>query len=223
VFCLILAAGLMLPLSWECLAAPEALTVAQPGSATELKRIAIAPLVKVTSEDAGGNVYRCPICGAVFEVGSVADGAVATVENLLVAHLRESKHFEVITPDRVGAVYKSLASGSFKVSSKTLLMKTGAEVGADGIVVGTLYRFRERRGYAYSVEKPASVSFELHLIRVSDGAILWKGVFDKTQKSLLEDVLQAKYFYKEKGRWVTAEELARSGMDEVLKTFPGLQ
>jgi hypothetical protein len=213
----------MLPLGWGFISTPEAKTVEQPNPATELKRIAIAPLVKVTAVEAGGNVYRCPICGAIFEVGSVSDKAVSTVEDLLVARLMESTHFEVITPDRVGAVYKSLESGSFKISSKALLMKTGAEVGADGIVVGTLYRFRERRGYAYSVEKPASVSFELHLIRVSDGAILWKGVFDKTQKSLMEDVLQAKYFYQEKGRWVTAEELARSGMDEVLKTFPGLQ
>jgi hypothetical protein len=38
----------------------------------------------------------------------------------------------------------------------------------------------------------------------------------------MENVLQAKFFYKEKGKWVTAKELARSGMDDVLKTFPSL-
>lgn len=52
----------------------------------------------------------------------------------------------------------------------------------------------KRKGMpSYSVEKPASVAFEIHLFRVSDGALVWKGRFDKTD-SLMEDVLQASAF-----------------------------
>jgi hypothetical protein len=86
-----------------------------------------------------------------------------------------------------------------------------------------VYRFRERKGFSLSVEKPASVAFEIHLIRVSDGAIVWRGIFDKTQASLMENLLQIASFIKEGAKWVTAKELAAEGMDEVLKDFPGIR
>jgi hypothetical protein len=89
-------------------------------------------------------------------------------------------------------------------------------------VVGHLYRFRERIGESYSVEQPASVAFEVHLIRVEDGELVWRGAFDRTQGSLMENLLQISYFFREKGRWVTAEELAAEGVKEILKSFPGL-
>jgi hypothetical protein len=38
----------------------------------------------------------------------------------------------------------------------------------------------------------------------------------------MENLLQVGSFFREKGRWVTAEELAAGGMKEVLKSFPGL-
>ncbi|MGZ3634670.1 MAG: hypothetical protein ACXWMO_02035, partial [Syntrophales bacterium] len=65
--------------------------------------------------------------------------------------------------------------------------------------------------------------FEIHLIRVSDGVIVWRGIFDKTQISLMENLLQIASFIKEGGKWVTAKELAAEGMDEVLKDFPGVR
>jgi len=101
-----------------------------------------------------------------------------------------------------------------------VLRKVGSELGAEGVVSGTVYRFRERKGVAYAVDQPASVAFEIHLLRVSDGALVWKGSFDRTQTSLMEDLLQAPSFYRGGGRWVTAEELAAEGMEQVLKTFP---
>ncbi len=100
------------------------------------------------------------------------------------------------------------------------MKKVGDELEADGIMLGYVYRYRERKGYAYSAEKPASVAFEIHLIRVSDGAVVWKGIFDKTQTSLMEDMLQISSFLKERGRWVTAKELTAEGMDEVLREIP---
>ena len=94
---------------------------------------------------------------------------------------------------------------------------------ADGIVVGYVYRFRERKGYPYSVKRPASVAFEIHLVRVKDGAIVWRGNFDKTQTSLMENLLQMSWFFREGGQWVTAEELAREGVERLLDTYPGIQ
>ena len=62
--------------------------------------------------------------------------------------------------------------------------KAGAELEADGVIVGFVYRYRERVGYNYAAEKPASIFFEIQLFRSNDGALVWKGIFDKTQTSL---------------------------------------
>jgi hypothetical protein len=102
-----------------------------------------------------------------------------------------------------------------------ILKKVGNELETEGIIVGYVYRYRERMGYPYSAEKPASVAFEIHLVRVSDGVIVWKGIFDKTQKSLMENIFQIASFVKERGQWVTAKELATEGIDAILEKFPG--
>jgi len=102
------------------------------------------------------------------------------------------------------------------------IRKVGTELEADGLIIVYVYRYRERRGYDYAVEKPASVSFEIQLFRCRDGVLVWKGIFDKTQTSLMEDMLGASYFIKDRGRWITAKELAAQGMNDTLKRFPGL-
>jgi hypothetical protein len=78
----------------------------------------------------------------------------------------------------------------------------------------------ERVGYKYSSEHPASVAFEIHLINAIDGSLVWRGYFDKTQKSLMEDVFQVSSFFKGGGTWMTASQLTQQGMDKIFKTFP---
>ena len=94
---------------------------------------------------------------------------------------------------------------------------------ADLIAVGYVFRYVERIGYDYSVEKPASVAFEINFVNPKDGSTVWRGVFDKTQKSLMEDVFQIASFYKGGGKWLTARELTKQGMNQAFKTFSGFE
>jgi hypothetical protein len=64
------------------------------------------------------------------------------------------------------------------------------------------------------------VAYEIHLLDSQNGNIVWRGFFDKTQKSLMEDVLQISSFFKGGGKWLTARQLAELGMDEILRTIP---
>jgi hypothetical protein len=89
------------------------------------------------------------------------------------------------------------------------------------VVAGYLYRFRERKGESFAVEKPASVAFEIVMMRADSEEIVWRGLFDRTQKSLLEDIFQLASFLKGKGRWLKAEELLEDGIEQVMETFPG--
>ncbi len=94
---------------------------------------------------------------------------------------------------------------------------------ADAVLLFTLHRFRERDGNEYSVVKPASVAFDYKLITAATGQTLCAGVYNETQKPLLDDMF--KFFKRSKRglKWITAEALAREGVIEKLESCPYLK
>jgi hypothetical protein len=186
-------------------------------------RIAVAPFQQVAPEETESGVARCPVCGLLFSASRSAGSPEKAVETLFLEQLNEKKpKLIVVDGERVAGVFRRISTGSLTMPLRQVLRDVGDELGAEAVVIGYLYRFRERKGTSYTVQQPASVAFDIHLLRVSDGALVWRGTFDKTQRSLMEDLLQIISFFREKGRWVTAEELAAEGIEQVVATFPGL-
>lgn len=186
-------------------------------------RIAMVPFQQITPEQAGGNAVHCPVCGVIFTATRSEGAPEKVLERLFLEQMDKARpKFTLIAGERVEGIFRRISTNSLKAPVRQVLRDVGQELEADGVVIGHVYRFRERKGVAYTVEQPASVTFDLHLIRVSDGVIVWRGQFDKTQSSLMENLLLIGSFFREKGRWVTAEELAEEGMEQVLQTFPGL-
>jgi hypothetical protein len=185
-------------------------------------RIAVVPFQQIAPEDALGGAVRCPLCGTIFDAAGFPGNPEKTVEALFLKQLEKNRKFSIVADDHVAGIYRRVSTASLKAPLRQVLRDVGSELGAEGIVLGYVYRFRERKGVSYSVEQPASVAFDLHLLRVEDGALVWRGSFDKTQHSLMEDLLQITSFFRQRGRWATAEEMAEEGMEQVLKTFPGL-
>lgn len=166
---------------------------------------------------------RCPLCGAIHSAEKAAGRPETVVEARFLDQLQKAKPtFSTISGDRVAGVYRRISAASLKTPLKQILRDVGNELGAEGVVIGYVYRFRERKGEPFAAERPASVAFGLHLLRVEDGVLVWHGSFDRTQSALMENLLQAPSFYRERGRWLTAAELADVGLSQVLKTFPGL-
>ena len=178
------------------------------------------PLIPLEKQ---GKTVICPLCGIGYSSGKILKGSEKIVEEVFIDKLHELKEVELIPLDKVQGVYKRIASESLKEPLLNILKKVGHELGADVLVVGYVYRYTEREGYNYSVEHPASVFFEIHLIKTSDGSIIWRGLFDKTQKSLMEDVFQISSFFKGGGKWMTARQLTEQGVNEIFKTFPGFE
>ena len=186
-------------------------------------RIAVVPFQQIIPEDIHRDVVRCPLCGTIFSAAKATGSPETFMEERFLEYLTASKpKLNIIAGERVAGAYRRISTASLKDPLRQVLRDVGDELGAEGIVLGYVYRFRERKGESFAVERPASVAFEIHLIRVEDGVLVWRGAFDRTQSSLMEDLLQVSSFFREKGRWVTAEELAAGGLKEVLKTFPGL-
>lgn len=208
----ILALFMVLPVTGQC--AEKNVQV--------VRHLAVIPFQPLLPEE-GSSMVICPLCGAGYSSGKIGRGAEKIVEEAFIDKLHDFKAIQIIPLEKVAAVYNRVRAETLKKPLLDILEKAGTELQADVVAVGYLYRYTERVGYDFSVERPASVAFEIHLIDVKDGSTIWHGVFDKTQKSLMEDVFQANSFFKGGGKWLTASQLAKQGIDEIFKTFPSFE
>ncbi len=216
-FTILLAFLLVIPIA-GC--APPPAPTSDPGAGGTVHRIAVLPFQQASPADAALKMGKGPVILAEIRTDRPDNSPEKITERLFLERQRAAGKVRIVFPDRAGAAYQGAASGSFKAGAAEILRKVGQDLEVDGIVAGYVYRWRERKGLPYSVEKPASVAFDIHLYRASDGVLLWRGHFDQTQESLMENMLQISFFFREKGRWLTAEELAAAGMADVCRTFP---
>ena len=186
------------------------------------RRVAVIPF-QVVQPDEGTSTALCPVCGNAMSAGDVAEGGQIALEEIFTDKLRELAGVELLPSERVAGVYRRISIDSLKQGHLQIIRRVGIELRADVVATGFVSRYRERVGYDYSVKRPASIAFEIHLISVSDGQTLWRGVYDRTQKSLMEDIFQASSFFKGGARWLTARQLAKLGVDETFQTFSGFE
>jgi len=88
--------------------------------------------------------------------------------------------------------------------------------GADGVIFGSVYRFRERIGTKYAASRPASVSFDLAFYVTASDEVTWEDSFDKTQESLSSNLFNVWMFWRKGPYWFTARELAGLGVERML-------
>jgi TolB-like protein len=194
----------------------------RPTTLDGIKRILILPFEDMSVVYGENKDVRCPVCGKVFTTGKVSKGAADMLTEHLSMLLSKRKDIQLIPSSYAQGVMSDLLAGSKKeMSTRDLQIKTGRALHADAVIAGFLYRFQDRIGTEYSVNLPASVAFDLHLIRVKDGRVLWSGHFDETQRPLSDNLFRLGTFLQRKARWITAKEMAFSGLEEMLKSFPG--
>ncbi|ABW66145.1 hypothetical protein [Desulfosudis oleivorans] len=128
---------------------------------------------------------------------------------------------EAVTPMHTAADTWAAMDKDPAVDTLLLLARrVGAALNVDYVMAGTVWRFREREGYAASASRPASVAFALYLVDVKQGTGVWSGGFDRTQQPLSENLLNVVGFFKQGAKWLTAEELAAAGMEDVFDALP---
>jgi hypothetical protein len=92
----------------------------------------------------------------------------------------------------------------------------GRKLNVDGVIYGSVHRYRERVGYDYAAQTPAAVAFTLNFVDEKSGQIIWTANFAKEQKALTENVLDLPSFISNSGRWVRAHDLAAQGAREAI-------
>lgn len=205
-------------LCWGC-AGPERETPLRETPAP-VRTLAMVPFQKVSGGDPQEAGIRCPLYGRVFPEEIPAGSPERILDDLFREKLGSLPGMVLLPEEEMMKAQKRVCKEFTGRDARKNLEKLGEELGVDGIFFGFVYRFRERVGTPYSVEQPASVAFSVHLYHVLSKEIKWNAVFDKTQASLMENLLDVKTFFGSRGKWLTAEQLAAEGVRQVMQSFP---
>ncbi len=181
--------------------------------------LAILPFLIERMEDPSRGAV-CLVCQGVYKRGNIQSGSQRILAQLLQQKMDALETFKMLPLERVEDIFSKTDKGQFELRPLRSAIQLGKQLNADFIFVGYLFRFEERIGSRIGAERPASVGFDVHLLRVKDGKRVWDGKFDETQQALSENLLKLGSFVRRKASWLTAQELSSVGMDEMLKRFP---
>ena len=167
-------------------------------------------------------LVRNPITGTSFMSWPIPEEVVGWLNDRLFDMLVQGNGRNLIPPGQARGVVESImvSDAQLGVHPLEMIKQVGKAFEADAVVAGQVYRWQDRMGTDYGVDAPASVAFDLSLVRPSDGAILWRGNYDKTQKSLMENLFDLNTYVKSGGRWLTVKELAEFGLEHLLTEMP---
>lgn len=129
---------------------------------------------------------RCKFCGRLIRTGDVRSEAVTIVD---------------------GQIKEELAQRGFA-------WRQDNDKKMQWHINVFIYRFEERIGGNYGVERPAKVSLHLHLYE--EGALKKTYCFEEEQRALSENVLKLGKFLKRGGKWVRADVLSEEGIEKGL-------
>ena len=181
--------------------------------------LAILPfLIERVDDPSRGAV--CPVCGGIYKRGNIQSGSQRTLAQLLQQKMEAMGTFKVFSFEKVEDAFSKADKGQFELRPTRSAIQLAKELNADFVFVGFLFRFEERVGSRVGVEKPASVGFDIHLLRVRDGKRVWEGKVDETQQALSENLLNIGSFVRRGATWLKAEELSSADMDAILKRLP---
>ncbi len=157
--------------------------------------------------------------------GDIEDGAIEKVTTFTEDTLKKLACFQIVTWEEVKSTIEQngiLAKEDFYSSNVEMIKGLGAHFKADTVLKGYVLRYVDRVGGKYGVSRPASVSFVIHLYDAKDGSLIWSGSYKETQISLSENLLNINLFFKRGFKWLTADELAKFGISEVVYKIPGV-
>jgi len=193
---------------WACLT-PEnvidARTYAPPGRA--LERVAVIPFYAHHSYQ-GSNLMG----------GVSAATASAQVTHLVSQELAE-RGIDVVPEADVAAAIAKVPRSTPAIDAVIFAEIAARELGATGVLLGEVLRFREPRGASAAARRPASVAYHVTFYETPDAFKLWSARFDETHDAPSPELRGADHAEETGIEWKSATQIARRGAAAVAKSL----
>ena len=174
-----------------------------------LQKIAVVPF------------YPAPeLARSISQTAQLSAADTADLISGFVADALRAQGFNVVPPSDVLALFANKGLPLPRLDPRAAGPIVSTEFGATAVLLGKVYRYREREGQALGSLRPASVGYELSLFDGRGTRRLWNARFDETQQPLTADVFNAQRYPGGGRRWLTAAELARWGADNAIDEIP---
>jgi hypothetical protein len=170
----------------------------------DINRVAVMPLIDAV-----------PVGGE-----PLAPGAAEAITAELYSQVALAGGWEAIPNDDVADAMQKLPPTTINNLDGNAL-QLGHDVSADGVIYGTVERYRERVGMDYSAASPAAVSFSLKFVDLKSKEVVWTAKFAKSQAALSQNLFDLANFVQRSGRWVRAHEIAQEGVKEAVADLHG--
>jgi hypothetical protein len=150
------------------------------------------------------------------EAMRVSEAAAQRITSMVYGNLQGRPGVRIISRYQVGQTFSDQRARDPSLGWREQVAKLGTNLEADAVLIGLVRVYRERKGSKFAAT-PAVVGFESHLIDSTNGKVLWSGTYYDEQKPLNQDFMG---FWERKGMYITADELARTGVEKMMKDFP---
>jgi len=123
--------------------------------------------------------------------------------------------WDVVPDDDVQQAMEQLPPTTLQNEAANAI-KLGHAVNADGVIYGTVTRYKERVGSDYAAQSPAAVAFAMHMVDLKTGVVVWTARFAKQQEALSQNIFNIVSFVQNRARWVRAHDIAVQGVQEAI-------
>lgn len=188
-----------------------------------ITKIALMPFLMGRLESPNETIAKPlskPLSQLSIDYRGCPEGSDLIMNRIVIEALKSRFQGRLIASGDAIDVYGGIVADQTLDTPRKRAVRLGEVLRTDVIVVGTVWRFRERGVLSDVPDSPSSIGFGLYIVDVKTGARLWRDTFDGTQKSLTQDVIGG---LKQLGmglRWLSAEELARYGVKSMLRRLP---
>ncbi|MFO7931154.1 MAG: hypothetical protein R6U97_07085 [Desulfosalsimonas sp.] len=211
------AAGLVV----AALIAAGLFAVPTPARASENPSVAVTPFIRGQNPENPEETLSCPFGRFCYDEGDLTADADKILTRMVQKRLLKSLESRVVPLRQVREADAAVDFGAVEKQTPLEAARSlGRNLEVDYVLVGNVWRYRERIGGPYGVDQPASVAFGLYLLRVEDARSVWEVQFSETQQPLSENLFRAPEFIRRGAKWVTAKELAGHGLDDIMADFP---
>lgn len=168
--------------------------------------------------------YTPVSCVAVLPARAGEDEDVARSGGKMDNVLRGAAYADsLLRSELAGDPAMRMADSAISGNLNSLVRQVSEETGCEGVLVMTVYKFRQREGSTIATDAPASTSFDIRIYDGNTRHVLWAADFSETQQSLLSDIFSFGKAQSRGFKWITVEELMAQGLKERLEYCPYLK